>query len=123
MAVPFDSLVFRWQSVSQVPIFVGSAPEKTPLPYVTLNEVQSNDIVLSPSNAGWTESLVQIDAVGGKLIDASDLSTTVKKAYQFYRDFKIADMTLLNSGTQYSRSPNISGNRGWISTSEYRIRF
>lgn len=123
MAVPFDLLVSRWQSFSQVPIFVGSAPEKTPLPYVTLNEVQSNEIVISPPNAGWTESLVQIDVVGGKLIDASELSSTVKKAYQFYRDYKIADMTLLNTGTQYSRSPNISGNRGWISTSEYRIRF
>lgn len=123
MAVPFDALVARFQAFSKIPIYVGSAPEKTPIPYVTLNEVQSNVVVLSPPNAGWTESLVQVDAVGSKLIDASTIATVVQSAYQFYHDFKIADMVLMNSGTQYSRSPNISGNRGWISTLEYRIRF
>jgi len=120
---PLGELVNAWETVSKVPIFVGSAPEKTVLPYCTLNSVQSNPIVLAPRVLGWTEGLVQFNSAAIKLQEAEALAELARSTFRFFRGRQIADMVLLNEGNAYSRQPNLSGNRGWVATLEFRIRY
>lgn len=120
---PFAEVVAKWESVSNIPVFVGAAPEKTPLPYVVLNAVQSNPVILSPRVLAWTESLLQFNVCATKLEESEQVAQVAKNAFLFFRGSIIADMVLMNDSPDYSKQPNLSGNRGWVTTMEYRIRY
>ncbi len=120
--VPFTEIVSMWEDVSTVPIIVGAAQEKTTMPYIVMNVVQSNPVVIIPRGTPWTESLVQFTVSASTLAELSPITQQLQDRFHLVRGELIADMALMNSGEDYSKQPNLSGNRGWTSSLEFRIR-
>lgn len=120
--IPFADMVNRWQSNSQVPMFVGTAPEGTHSPYTSLNLVQSNPVNLSGNARIWNESLIQIAAVTDTLADSESLAESISQVFDLKTFGAVVDMSLLNRSTNYSDQPSLSGNRTWMTILEFRIR-
>lgn len=120
--IPFADMVNRWQSNSQVPMFVGTAPEGTHPPYASLNLVQSNPVNLSGNARIWNESLIQIAAVTDTLADSETLAESISQVFDLKTFGAVVDMGLLNRSTNYSDQPGLTGNRTWMTILEFRIR-
>lgn len=120
--IPFSDIVNRWQSNSQVPIFVGTAHEGTYPPYASLNLVQSNPVNLSGNARIWNESLIQIAAVTDTLADSETLAESISQVFDLKTFGAVVDMGLLNRSTNYSDQPGLTGNRTWMTILEFRIR-
>lgn len=118
---PYTAIVQRWQSVTQVPLYVGAAPEGTAMPYATMSVVQSNPVILAPRVEAWNESLLQVSLHAARLEEVEILSNPIKAGFRFYCSEEIADVTLMNSGADYNKQPALSGSRGWAVMMEFKV--
>lgn len=120
--IPFSDMVTRWQQFSSVPLRVGSTPEGELPPYATLNVVQSNPTNLSSGVTLWTESLIQLSVTTNTLEESESRAGDAINVFNKQNFGKVTDMILLNRTTGYSEQPNLTGNRTWTATLEFRIR-
>lgn len=125
--VPMSVLKNRWNSLSNVPVFVGTVPEGTQTPYVSLNVTQSNPVRVSSNVIAYTESIISFRAVADKLIDVQGLGGTGLQAFNngpngWASANGVLDMTLMNEAYDYAPQPTLTGNRPWMAIQEYRLR-
>ena len=120
--IPFAEIVNRWTANSVAPMYVGAIPEGLLPPYAALNVVQSNQVTLSGNAILWTESLLQLSVAHTTLADCESLASIAIQTYDRKQFVGVADMTLLNRATSYSEQPNLTGNRIWTATLEFRVR-
>jgi hypothetical protein len=121
--IPFDDLVARWKQVSNVPIYVGTIPEGTATPYVSLNALQSNPVRSTSNSISYTESMLQLIGVADKLVDSQYLGNQCLQAFDKYSNaITVLDMVYMNQAFEYGSRPNLSGNRPWSSIQEFRLR-
>lgn len=118
---PYTAITTRWSALTRVPLFVGAAPEGTPLPYATMNVVQSNPVILAPRVAVWNESLLQVSLHAARLEDIELYAGPIMTGFRFYCSDEIADVILMNSGSDYNKQPSLSGNRGWVGAMEFKV--
>jgi hypothetical protein len=120
--IPFAQIVNRWTAYSVAPMYVGAIPEGLFPPYAALNVVQSNQVTLSGNAILWTESLLQLSVAHTTLANCESLADQAIQTYDRKQFAGVADMTLLNRATSYSEQPNLTGNRIWTATLEFRVR-
>ena len=120
---PLGEIAQRWTLSYPVPIFVGAVPEGTAPPHVAVTEGMTT-LERSISNVTcWRQTLVTLTAVAGTSVECGNLADYMELLYDRKSFGTIADMVMTMRSVVYMDTPTLTGNRGWVATLDFTIRY
>lgn len=119
---PLGEIANRWSNSHPVPIFVGAVPEGTPPPHLALTENTTSQVRSSSNVINWNQTSVTITAVANTSVDAGELGDYMEQLFNGVSFGSVADMVMTMRTVNYTDTPTLTGNRGWVAMLDFSIR-